>query len=370
MNKTIIFAILATLVLFGAYFGLQGILNQDRTVIVISPETDVVIETETPNEADSSVTETVVAEKSVEITRELKSFHPIPEIALGPVVPADQGYVIEQLGRGLYWVMAGTYQVIFLSTGHGVIVVDAPPAVAPILHEAIASVTDEEITHVIYSHAHKDHIGGASIIAEGKKILAHPATAKHLKSVNDPNRPIPNRIFGEKHQRLNIYNQTIDLDYHGPNHTSGNYFIYAPEQKVLMVVDIMSPGWAPFMNFGIAEDMAGYIAVFDQILSYDFDVFVGGHSTRYGTRKDVEMQKSFVMDVMAFAGEALQNVDFAESVANVDPQNGSAQFAVYLDDIAKYCQERVHDQWLGVLGGVDAFSYENCKQMAIHLFVH
>ena len=45
----------------------------------------------------------------------------------------------------------------------GVIVVDAPPSIGENILAAIAEVTDEPITHVIYSHSHADHIGAAGI---------------------------------------------------------------------------------------------------------------------------------------------------------------------------------------------------------------
>jgi len=37
--------------------------------------------------------------------------------------------------------------------------------------------------------------------------------------------------------------------------------------------------------------------VFDELLAYDFDTFVGGHLTSTGTRQDVEITKEFTLDV-------------------------------------------------------------------------
>ena len=57
----------------------------------------------------------------------------------------------------------GLYQAMFLTTGEGVIVVDAPPNLGQKLLDAIADTTDEPITHVVYSHGHADHIGSAGL---------------------------------------------------------------------------------------------------------------------------------------------------------------------------------------------------------------
>ncbi|WP_245331876.1 MBL fold metallo-hydrolase [Bradyrhizobium sp. NAS80.1] len=53
---------------------------------------------------------------------------------------------------------------MFLVYDKGVVVVDAPPSYSAHLKQAIADVTDRPITHLIYSHAHIDHIGGAAYL--------------------------------------------------------------------------------------------------------------------------------------------------------------------------------------------------------------
>jgi len=45
------------------------------------------------------------------------------------------------------------------------------------------------------------------------------------------------------------------LAYYDNNHTDGNVFIYAPKQKVLMLVDVIFPGWVPFPYLAIAKDV-------------------------------------------------------------------------------------------------------------------
>ena len=57
--------------------------------------------------------------------------------------------------------------------------------------------------------------------------------------------PIPNETFSNNYT-LEIGNQTLQLEYYGYNHFPGNIFIYAPKQKVLMLVDIIFPEWVPF----------------------------------------------------------------------------------------------------------------------------
>jgi phosphoribosyl 1,2-cyclic phosphodiesterase len=48
---------------------------------------------------------------------------------------------------------------------------------------AVASLTDKSITHLVYSHAHQDHIAGAGSLELGYsvEIVASVATAKQLE---------------------------------------------------------------------------------------------------------------------------------------------------------------------------------------------
>ena len=71
--------------------------------------------------------------------------------AYGPTIPQDVGYFVEEIRDGLYWVTEGAYQVMFLTTGEGVIVLDAPPSIGEKILQAVADVTDEPITHVVHS---------------------------------------------------------------------------------------------------------------------------------------------------------------------------------------------------------------------------
>ena len=57
---------------------------------------------------------------------------------------------------------------------------------------------------------------------------------------------------------------------------------------------------------------------------YDFDVLVGGHLTRLGTKEDVQVKVDFFAHVLAGAESGLATVSFADVVAGTgigDPSN-------------------------------------------------
>lgn len=293
-------------------------------------------------------------------------FAPIPQSARGPAIPQDKGYLVMEIRDGLYWVTDGTYQVMFLTTGRGVIAVDAPPNLAQKYLKAIADVTNERVTHVIYSHSHADHIGAADIFPRGARIIAHRDTAELLARARDRHRPVPTITF-TKTYTLRVGRQTLILDYKGPNHEPGNIFIYAPRQRVLMLVDIIFPGWVPFMSLALASDVRGFIAAHQQALSYPFEAFIGGHVTRLGTRQDVRVQIEYINDVRANAGKALRTVDFMGVAKETGFENQWLLFDRYFAAVTKACADMTIPKWRGRLAAADVWTQSHCHSMAVSL---
>ena len=299
----------------------------------------------------------------------------IPDSAMGPSIP-EKGYLVDEIRDNLYWVTDGVYNTMFLVTDEGVVVVDAPPSIGQNYLKAIAEVTDKPITHIIYSHAHLDHIGAAGIFPKNATYIAHQDTAAELKRAISLTKndsiipPIPTITFPNNYT-LQIGNQTLELsggclvcDY-DDNHMPGNLFIYAPNQKTLMLVDVVFPGWVPFVYLAITEDVAGFIEAHDISLNnYDFDTFVGGHLTRLGTRDDVITQQEFVSDLEKAAGKASSEVQFADIAKQVgSPDNPWLTFSKYIDAVNKNCIQTMLPKWESRLGGAEVFMPTHCFAM-------
>ena len=295
---------------------------------------------------------------------------PLPETAAGVEIPQDKGYLVEEISDGVYWITEGTYQVMFLTTGVGVIVVDAPPSIGENILAAIAEVTEEPITHVIYSHAHADHIAGAGMYPSDAIYIAHEEVAEHLANASETfgvfvggsQVPQPTQTFS-KSMTLSVGDKTLQLDYKGPNHSAGNIFIYAPAQKVLMLVDVIFPGWSMFKDLAVTGDVPAFVAAHDDVMSYDFDTLIAGHLNRLGTREDVEVQKEYVFDMQANAAAALQSVDFAEIAGAVGFENPWNLFDTYLDAVALECTVNTLSKWESRLGGADIFTESHCARL-------
>lgn len=286
----------------------------------------------------------------------------IPAIAKGPAIPS-KGYLVQEIRGGLYWVTDGVYNTMFLVSNNGVIAVDAPPSLGEKYIQAIREVTNQPIKFVVYSHSHADHIGAAgTIYPKNVTFVAQEETGNLLKLANDSHRPIPNITFKD-HYQLVLGNQTLELDYKGLNHEPGNIFIYAPQQKVLMLVDVIFPGWVPFKDLAISASVPGFIQAHDIVLSYDFNTLVGGHLTRLGTVEDVKLQKEFINDLINASKSANSKFNFMDFVKEYGLSNPWLTYSKYADAITNDCTNTMLAGWKDRLGGAEDFMQSHCWKM-------
>jgi glyoxylase-like metal-dependent hydrolase (beta-lactamase superfamily II) len=295
--------------------------------------------------------------------------------ASGPQVDPEKGFFSEEIADGLYWVTEGIYQAMFLVTDEGVVVVDAPPSIGAGVVNAIAEVTDQPITHVIYSHSHADHIAGAGQYPADATYIAHAETANDLEAAIASNPmwgafvgggpvPIPTETFDDTYT-LELGGQTLELSTPSVNaHEPGNIFIYAPAQNVLTIIDMVFPGWSPFKDLAQAESTVGYLAAHDEILAFGADTIITGHLGRLGTNADVEVNKEYMADIQAAAITALSNPDTLGGVAGtVGFSNPWLLFDTYFDELVAACEAEVVPAWSDRLAAADIFTADHCYRI-------
>lgn len=270
-------------------------------------------------------------------------------------------YNINEIKDGVYMVSANGYNSMFLTTGQGVVVIDSPPGIGNKIFDAISESTNETIKYLIYSHAHKDHIGSAHLFPLGINIIAQENTKDLLTTANDPDRPIPTMIFVNE-TTLDIGNKTIKLFYPGQYHQRGNIFIYLPEQKVLMVVDQIIPGNVPWKHLASTPEVPALIKSYDLAMGYDFDVYVPGHG-RLGSLKDIQLQKEYLEDLKSNAKMAINVVNFTDVTKNVNKENNAAVTETYFNALTQKCIEQIDAKWKDKLVGVGTWTDEHCEKM-------
>ncbi|MDX2644277.1 MBL fold metallo-hydrolase [Streptomyces sp. PA03-1a] len=288
----------------------------------------------------------------------LPDYAPVPESALGPALN-EQGYYVGRVERNLYWVTDGTYQAAFLTTRDGVVLFDAPPSIGHNLQRAIDRVAvdngvSREVTHLVYSHHHADHLGASSLFGRHVTRIGHTETKRLLLRDGDPTRPAPDVTF-QDHHTLRVGGERVKLAWHGTNHSPDNTYIHLPDHDTLMLVDIALPGWVPIYNLNVSEDIPGFMAAPATALSYPWKHYIAGHLGRLGNRDDVILHQRYVADIAAGARTALATVDptpyFAKYGANT-----WAAVKTYLDAVTDYAAAPVIAKYTGVLAAADVFT--------------
>jgi glyoxylase-like metal-dependent hydrolase (beta-lactamase superfamily II) len=283
-----------------------------------------------------------------------------------PASLAPKGYVAHELRDRIFWVSDGAYSTMFAVTDTGVVAFDAPPTLGGRYLDAIREVTEKPVTHLVYSHEHVDHIAAAHLFPKDVTIIAHRETAAALKRRNDVRRPLPKIIFDERHV-LEVGGRTFILDYHGPNHSVDNIFISVPQSRILMLIDVIYPGWMPYKNLGVTTDVPGFVASHRQILGYAFDHLVAGHVDRVGTRADVELQTELVRDLMATAEAALARLSFPDFLKQMSAAGtGKTAWELHNDyelTLVGRMANELRRRWSARLKGVDAYLKDNCWAM-------
>jgi glyoxylase-like metal-dependent hydrolase (beta-lactamase superfamily II) len=246
-------------------------------------------------------------------------------------------------------------------TDEGVIVFDAPASFGRSLPSAIAKVTDRPVKMLVYSHIHKDHLGGSVAFKDVKdlRIVALDTVADFLREMKDPERLLPNDTFPSQ-RTLTLGGKTVELVRRSYHSNDGDLFIFIPHAKFLMAVDSVTPGYAPFQGFDLTTSFHQYLKVFDQLLAYDFDTFVGGHLTSIGTKRDVEIAKEYALDVYNTVKRIHNTMDQPAVVANAVKTIGSDEnefllFKVLLDKVASDAVKELQPRWIHRLAGVDVW---------------
>jgi glyoxylase-like metal-dependent hydrolase (beta-lactamase superfamily II) len=288
-----------------------------------------------------------------------------------PVLPAVRakywnidpavGYGMKDFGNGVYALCDNGWQSAFLVTDEGVIVFDAPASYGKHIPEAVAKVTNKPIKMLVYSHIHKDHIGGSAAFKNipGLQIITLDTVSAFLKEMNDPNRLIPTVTFNSA-KTIKLGGKTVELTRHNYHSNEGDLFIYVPEAKFLMAVDSVTSGY-----------FHQYLKMFDEILAYKFDNFIGGHLTDTGTRKDVEITKKYTNDVYQTVKRIHNGLNErafdAEIAKTIGPDNEFLIFKALLDKVTRDSVAELEPRWVNRLAGVDVWLPSHVRAALIYV---
>ena len=295
-------------------------------------------------------------------------------VARFPEIDPDLGVHVDEIKPGLFYVTEGVYQSAFLDTEDGVVVFDAPPSIAYRMPEVISKYAPgKDIKYLLYSHAHNDHVGGASVFGniDGLEIVAHAAATESIAKSTRQGILRPTKTFTEQH-RLNVGGIEIVMTPESFHAEDMDTVIYLPEQKFVIAVDTITPGDVPFMNFGATSDIGAYLTFFDMILEYDFDFILSGHVAILGTREDVLEAKAYAIDVRDTARKGMETFyyRFGAILAKLEEPSGNLAYRAAIEGVRRECSSQIISRWKDRLSVVDIYADSHCLTFILYNIMH
>lgn len=199
--------------------------------------------------------------------------------------------------EGVYIFRNGNHQAMFVVTPEGVIATDpiayGRPTGGQTYVDEIRKVTDKPIRYLVYSHHHFDHIAGGKAFKDaGATVLAHWRARQRLDILGDPHTVLPDESVPDGGRTLTLGGTTLELSYHGLNHSDSTLVMRLPRERLVFIVDTIPVGTVPgrgMIDFHPLETEA----FLQKVLTLDWDRLIPGHpgpGDRLGTKRDVEDQ--------------------------------------------------------------------------------
>lgn len=226
-----------------------------------------------------------------------------------------------EIEDGLYTFTHSFSRTIFLVTDEGVIVgdpinVDAAKA----LRDEIAKVTDQPVKYVIYSHEHWDHVLGGQVFKdEGATFISHFNCLDHFYRTPHPDLVIPDITF-ERNYTLTLGGRTIELLYFGQNHGDCLVVTHIPDEKILFIVDLVTPGSVSGAG-GIMRTFypLEYVRTLREIEALKFKRMIGGHGPPIASRDAVTERREYMEALMiAVRQHLIDGTPYDEISSRVD----------------------------------------------------
>jgi glyoxylase-like metal-dependent hydrolase (beta-lactamase superfamily II) len=234
---------------------------------------------------------------------------PAPSAPAAAPAPASRPQVETKKVDGtdnVYIFRNGNHQAMFVVTKDGVIATDpvayGRPTGGQTYLDEIKKVTDKPVKYVVYSHHHFDHIAGGKAFKDaGARFVAHKNVRTRLAPLKDPNTVMPDEVFDGK-KTIKLGGTTLELSYHGLNHSDSTIVMRLPKEKIIFVVDTIPVGAVPGRGMIDMYPMETEQFI-KKVLAMDWERLIPGHpgqpNGRLGTKKDAEDQLALLQEASA-----------------------------------------------------------------------
>lgn len=249
---------------------------------------------------------------------------------------AQEDRAITNIAGDVYRFQNKFHFSIFVVTDAGVVVTDPINTEAALwLRSEIGKLTDQPITHLIYSHSHGDHASGGAAFGDVPNVIAQENAPKAIDGVEPTMRV-------DSATTIEVGGKSIELTPLGPGHGNDLMAMVVRPESVGFIVDAVATKRLPYRDFpnSNVDDWTDQVR---NVEALDFEILAGGHGP-VGTKEDVTLGRIYMEELREAVLQELQSGKSVDELASV----------VTMD---KYKDWGSYEQWLQL----------NVQGMARHL---
>jgi glyoxylase-like metal-dependent hydrolase (beta-lactamase superfamily II) len=275
---------------------------------------------------------------------------------------------INKINDNLYTISGFGGNVAFFIDEEGVLVVDGgyTPSHGEQILRLIRTISDKSIKYFVLTHYHPDHIRGAQSIIDNSTVVVqenlhkniqrfgveslnndiqnrYPEYINNLKDqinnyssdnetpLNDLRKDLketelllgylktirlvsPNITFQDK-VTINMANETIELNYLGPGHTSGNTIVYFKNSNTVHLGDLFFHDAYPYIDFEAGSNTENWIKILETVYDWDIDHVIPGHGA-ITNKEGIKKQINYLIDLRSAVKEGINEGKSLEELKN------------------------------------------------------
>lgn len=222
------------------------------------------------------------------------------------------------LAKDIYMLTGSGGNMAAVAHADGVLLIDSQYAeLSDKIRAKLKTLSQAELTTLINTHMHGDHVGGNAALAANANIIAHKNV--QLRLTNNPNfdpAGLPKTTI-EQNTPLQHGDTSLLLQPMPASHTDGDILIWFPEHNIVHMGDLLFQGRFPFVDTSNGGDLKQYIENTRYVLSKidDNTQVIPGHgelTNKAGLAAELSMLEQTLAQVQAMRDQGLSEEQMIE----------------------------------------------------------
>lgn len=228
---------------------------------------------------------------------------------------ADVQVTATPLKDNVYMLTGAGGNMAAVAAPQGVLLIDSQYAeLAEKIRTSLKTLSPAELTTLINTHMHGDHVGGNAALAAQADIIAHANVKTRLvANANFDPAGLPKTSITEK-TTLNHYGVELVLEPMPASHTDGDLLIWFPALNIVHMGDLMFQGRFPFVDTNNGGNVQQYIENTRYVISKidEQTQVIPGHgelTNKAGLQKELAMMEQTLAIVTAAKQQGMSEKD-------------------------------------------------------------